>query len=158
GQRRPASDVQFGMFACLPEGSAVASRLSSEPVEVPAGDVRLAGDLALPAEPRGAVVFAHGSGSGRHSPRNRLVAAVFQYAGFAPLLIDLLPADEANVDARTSRLRFDIDLLSGRLVHAVDWLRQGPATLDLAVGLFGASTGAAAALNAAAARPGAVAA
>jgi len=102
------------------------------------------------------VVFAHGSGSSRHSPRNRYVAGVLQQAGLATLLIDLLTAAEEQVDLQTAHLRFDIDLLAARLAGAADWLAAQPATADLGLGLFGASTGAAAALVAAAQRPGAV--
>ncbi|TNY36522.1 dienelactone hydrolase family protein [Thermomonospora catenispora] len=123
---------------------------------VPAGDVRLAGDLVeVPAE-RAVVVFAHGSGSGRHSPRNRRVAEHLNEQGFGTLLFDLLTPEEEEADARTARLRFDIGLLAGRLEEAIRWLRS---TADApAVGVFGASTGAAAALVAAARLPGDVAA
>ena len=124
----------------------------AEPVGVTAAGVTLDGDLALPAGAEGAVAFAHGSGSSRHSPRNRQVAAVLQDAGLATLLFDLLTPDEGEMDARTGELRFDIALLAGRLVGAVDWLRAHPATTALPLGLFGASTGAAAALVAAAER------
>ncbi len=115
--------------------------------------VRLDGDLALPAGARTIVVFAHGSGSSRRSPRNREVAATLGGAGIATLLLDLLTADEGRLDDRTAQLRFDIALLARRLVGAVDWVAAEPATKDLAIGLFGASTGAAAALVAAAERP-----
>jgi putative phosphoribosyl transferase len=127
-------------------------------VVVGAGDVALEGDLALPAAARGIVLFAHGSGSSRHSPRNRYVAGVLQAAGMATLLFDLLTRDEEAVDDITRELRFDIGLLAKRLVHAVDWASGRPELAALAIGLFGASTGAAAALVAAAARPGRVAA
>ena len=116
-------------------------------VLIPAGDVDLAGDLAVPDEAIGVVLFAHGSGSGRHSPRNRAVAEALQRDGLGTLLLDLLPEAE-EVD-----LRFDIDLLAGRLEAALDWLAGQTATQGLPVGLFGASTGAAAALVAAADRP-----
>jgi dienelactone hydrolase len=102
------------------------------------------------------VLFAHGSGSGRHSPRNRYVAGELQRGGLATLLIDLLTADEEAVDLRTSRLRFDIGLLAERLIGATDWLREQPATRALGTGYFGASTGGGAALVAAAQRPDAV--
>ncbi len=114
---------------------------------------RLAGALTIPEGARGMVLFAHGSGSSRHSPRNRYVAEVLHQAGLGTLLMDLLTREEDAVDQYTRQHRFDIDLLSGRLSGAIDWLTQQPATRDLPIGLFGASTGAAAALRAAAARP-----
>lgn len=125
-------------------------------VEVPTGTVRLEGNLVVPPRARGVVLFAHGSGSSRHSPRNRFVAAALQQAGLATLLIDLLTRDEEIVDARTGHLRFDIGLLAGRLVAATDWLTRQPTTAPLRVGYFGASTGGGAALVAAAERPEAV--
>jgi len=99
------------------------------------------------------VVFAHGSGSSRFSPRNRQVAAVFKHAGLATLLMDLLTQHEEQVDAVTAHLRFDIDLLAGRLIHTMEWTRQQPETGTLAIGCFGSSTGGGAALVAAAERP-----
>ena len=120
---------------------------------VPAGRARLRGDLASPPGASGAVVFAHGSGSGRHSPRNRLVAERLRQAGLATLLIDLLTEDEERIDARTGELRFDIGLLAERLDAATSWLAEQDGVGELAVGYFGASTGAAAALVAAARRP-----
>jgi pimeloyl-ACP methyl ester carboxylesterase len=123
------------------------------PVHVPAGPVVLEGDLHLPESPRGVVLFAHGSGSSRHSSRNRYVAELLNQGGLATLLVDLLTADEEALDLRTAHLRFDIALLAGRLVGATDWLAQLPATRRLRIGYFGASTGAAAALVAAAKRP-----
>jgi putative phosphoribosyl transferase len=122
-------------------------------VEVTAAGTGLAGDLAVPEAARGVVLFAHGSGSSRHSPRNRQVAAGLQAAGFATLLMDLLTASEEQEDLRTLALRFDIPLLARRLTAAVDWLGSDPSTEALPVGTFGASTGAAAALIAAADRP-----
>jgi putative phosphoribosyl transferase len=122
-------------------------------VEVPAREVTLAGTLTLPTAARGVVVFAHGSGSGRFSPRNRAVAGVLVDAGLATLLMDLLTADEEAEDMRTAHLRFDIPLLAERVVSAVDWLSSEATIADLPVGCFGASTGAAAALVAAAERP-----
>src|SRR5437879_9461260 len=116
-------------------------------------DATLEGNLMLPAKPAGVVLFAHGSGSSRHSPRNRFVAEQLQKAGFATLLIDLLTADEEAIDQQTRALRFDIGLLANRLVGTIDWLAHEPSTAALAVGCFGASTGAAAALVAAADRP-----
>ena len=123
------------------------------PVRVRAGQVELEGDLGVPKEARGVVLFAHGSGSGRHSPRNRYVARALEEAGLATLLIDLLTPDEEAVDLRGGRLRFDIGLLAGRLAAATDWLAENPDTGDLRIGYFGASTGAGAALVAAAERP-----
>ena len=125
-------------------------------VQVPAGAVTLDGNLGVPAGARGSVLFAHGSGSSRHSPRNRYVAGVLREARLATLLMDLLTADEEAIDLQTQRLRFDISLLADRLVGATDWLAQNPDTRDLTIGYFGASTGAAAALVAAAERPDAV--
>jgi putative phosphoribosyl transferase len=124
------------------------------PVRIPdhAGKA-VPGDLALPANAYGLVVFAHGSGSGRHSPRNRSVAAGLRERGLGTLLLDLLTREEEAVDVRTGRLRFDIDLLAGRLLAAAEWLVDQPATAGLPIGYFGASTGAAAALVAAARRP-----
>jgi len=128
------------------------------PVRIPIGGVLLDGDLVLAAKARGLVLFAHGSGSSRHSPRNRYVAGVLQQAGLATLLMDLLTAEEEMVDLRTAELRFDIPLLARRLVAATDWLLKRPQTRELKIGCFGASTGAAAALIAAAERAQAVAA
>jgi putative phosphoribosyl transferase len=122
-------------------------------VKVDVGQLTLDGNVDVPAEPAGVVVFAHGSGSSRLSPRNRKVAAALQERGLATLLFDLLTADEEAIDRVTGRLRFDVALLSRRLVGAVDWLATQPDVRDLPVGLFGASTGAAAALSAAAQRP-----
>src|SRR5919204_5997170 len=122
-------------------------------VTIPADGVELAGDLTVPDDAVGVVAFAHGSGSGRHSPRNRQVAAGLVDAGLATLLMDLLTEDEEQVDLRTRELRFDIPLLARRMVAAIDWLEHEPATERLPVGCFGASTGAAAALIAAGKRP-----
>ena len=127
-------------------------------VRVPAGTVMLEGVLAVPDGARGVVLFAHGSGSSRKSPRNRFVARALIEGGLATLLVDLLTPEEEAIDARTRQLRFDIALLGERLVGAIDWLAQQPATRGLPVGLFGASTGGGAALVAAAARRDAVAA
>ncbi len=112
--------------------------------------VALEGTLAIPADATGVVLFAHGSGSGRHSPRNRFVAAELRRARLATLLIDLLSGEEEALDARTAVLRFDIGLLARRLVAATDWLGGHEPTRGLPLGYFGASTGAAAALVAAA--------
>ncbi|HLH24385.1 MAG TPA: dienelactone hydrolase family protein [Chloroflexota bacterium] len=122
-------------------------------VGVGAGAVTLEGNLNLPDGAQGIVLFAHGSGSSRHSPRNRYVAAVLQQAGLATLLVDLLTPAEEAVDLRTAHLRFDIELLAERLVGATDWLASQPETQNLRVGYFGASTGGGAALVAAARRP-----
>ncbi|MCA1842293.1 MAG: dienelactone hydrolase family protein, partial [Actinobacteria bacterium] len=116
-------------------------------------DPGLSGDLELPPDAAGVVVFAHGSGSSRHSPRNREVAAALRQAGLGTLLMDLLTPAEEALDARTGELRFDIDLLAGRLVGAVGWLAAEPATKALPVGCYGASTGGGAALVAAAEDP-----
>jgi dienelactone hydrolase len=122
-------------------------------IAVSTGEVELEGTLAVPAGAIGAVLFAHGSGSSRHSPRNRFVAAELQQAALATLLTDLLSAEEEAVDAQTAELRFDIGLLARRLVVAIDWLAGHEATRNLPLGCFGASTGAAAALVSAAERP-----
>lgn len=122
-------------------------------VRVPIGDRDLTGDLTLPVGARGLILFAHGSGSSRFSPRNRFVAHVLQQHGLGTLLMDLLTPEEEAVDDQTGHLRFDIDLLASRLVAIVDWLRRRKDTAGLPIGLFGASTGGGAALVAAAARP-----
>jgi putative phosphoribosyl transferase len=119
-------------------------------VRIPAAGVVLDGDLVVPAGAAGVVVFAHGSGSSRHSPRNRMVAARLQAAGYATLLMDLLTPEEDELDSRTRKFRFDIPRLASRLTGAVRWLRDRPDAGQLPVALFGASTGAAAALVAAA--------
>jgi len=122
-------------------------------VSVPIGRQHLQGDMGSPLEPHGLVLFAHGSGSSRHSTRNQYVAGVLEQAGFATLLIDLLTEEEERVDTRTAHLRFDIEMLARRLVGIIDWLRGRSQTAPLPIGLFGASTGGGAALVAAAARP-----
>jgi len=122
-------------------------------VRIAVGTASLLGDLASPAKPSGIVVFAHGSGSSRFSTRNQHVALTLQQHGLATLLIDLLTLDEEAIDRETAHLRFDIDLLASRVVAVIDWLRRWPDTSTLPIGLFGASTGGAAALAAAAARP-----
>lgn len=121
-------------------------------VQVPAGSVVLEGNLSIPMNAIGVVLFAHGSGSSRRSPRSRSVAETLQAAGLATLLIDLLTAEEETVDSRTKALRFDIGLLRDRLIAAIDWLTQNSDTHHLRIGCFGASTGAAGALMAAAER------
>jgi putative phosphoribosyl transferase len=130
----------------------VSSDLES-PVQIPAAGVILDGDLITPADAAGVVVFAHGSGSSRHSPRNRMVAARMQEAGYATLLMDLLTAGEDEIDSRTRQFRFDIPRLASRLTGAIRWLSDRPDTAEMPVALFGASTGAAAALIAAAEVP-----
>jgi putative phosphoribosyl transferase len=122
-------------------------------VRLPAGGVELAGDLTLPLDAHGIVVFAHGSGSSRHSPRNRQVAAALQRAGYATLLVDLLTVEEEEIDRQTREFRFDIAALAARLTHAVDWVGAREDTKGLPLAIFGASTGAAAALVTAADRP-----
>jgi dienelactone hydrolase len=122
-------------------------------VRVTTAGVVLEGGLAVPDGARGVVLFAHGSGSSRHSPRNQHVARALREAGLGTLLIDLLTPDEESIDQYTRHLRFDIELLARRLIGATDWLRQDPLTHELGVGYFGASTGAGAALMAAAERP-----
>jgi putative phosphoribosyl transferase len=128
----------------------------SEAVSIPVDHASIPGDLVVPASPRAVVLFAHGSGSSRHSPRNRAVAQALQESGLGTLLLDLLTEQEDQVDAVTAEHRFDIRLLGRRLVAAIDWLNHYPATHSCGVHLFGASTGAAAALVAAAERPGRV--
>jgi pimeloyl-ACP methyl ester carboxylesterase len=122
-------------------------------VQILTAGVVLSGDLVVLRESRGIVVFAHGSGSSRRSPRNRYVAGVLQEGGLSTLLFDLLTEDEERIDLRTRALRFDIPLLASRLVGAIDWMGGRERTRDLPIGVFGASTGAAAALIAAAERP-----
>jgi putative phosphoribosyl transferase len=134
-----------------------APTVTAREVHVPVGNVSLTGDLVLPEGPAGIVIFAHGTGSGRHSPRNRQVATTLNDAGVGTLVVDLLTSEEEAIDRLTSQHRFDIGLLARRVIAAVDWLRDGAAA-SLPIGLFGASTGAAAALVAAAVRPEKVAA
>jgi putative phosphoribosyl transferase len=123
---------------------------------IPAAGVELDAEVVVPRPARGVVLFAHGSGSGRHSPRNTYVAGELQDAGLATVLVDLLTPAEERADAATARLRFDIGLLADRLTALCDWLVDHDVTARLRIGLFGASTGAAAALMTAAARPDAV--
>jgi putative phosphoribosyl transferase len=129
------------------------TRTDTRAVTITTGDAMLAGDLGIRPDARGIVVFAHGSGSSRHSPRNRFVAGALREAGLATLLMDLLTSAEETEDMRTGALRFDIGLLARRLIGATDWLIQQPETHALPIGYFGASTGAGAALVAAAERP-----
>jgi dienelactone hydrolase len=131
----------------------VEDHASERLIQVTIGPVTLEGNMCVPADARGIVLFAHGSGSSRHSPRNRFVAGVLQNGGLATLLIDLLTSDEERIDARTAHLRFDIGLLAGRLTGAAAWLKQQLDTRDLLIGCFGASTGGGAALLMAAQHP-----
>jgi putative phosphoribosyl transferase len=136
--------------------SASAESVTPRPVRLDLVDVALNGDLGLPSDARGLVIFAHGSGSSRHSPRNRAVAEVLQQGRLGTLLLDLLTKQEDRADTATAEFRFDIALLAARLVGAIDWAQALPQTSPLPIGLFGASTGAAAALIAAARRPSVV--
>jgi dienelactone hydrolase len=129
---------------------------ADEDIRVGAGPVTLEGHLTLPRGARGLVLFAHGSGSSRFSPRNQHVASALQRAGLGTVLLDLLTPEEEEEDEVTAQLRFDIPLLAVRLIEATDWLVRRAATRDLAIGYFGASTGAGAALLAAVERPCAV--
>jgi len=134
------------------------SQPTSTPMRFTLGKARLHGDLSVPSDAAGLVVFVHGSGSSRHSPRNQSVARYFNELGLATLLFDLLTADEQAIDEITRQLRFDIPLLSQRLSGVVDQLGNEADLRELRIGLFGASTGAAAALITAASRPADVAA
>ena len=125
----------------------------SDAVQIPDGSARLNADLRVPATCQGLVVFAHGSGSSRFSPRNRQVADSLESAGFATLLLDLLTREEEAVDIYTTQFRFDIELLGRRVIAAADWITGRDDLRRLPLGYFGASTGAAAALIAAAERP-----
>lgn len=127
-------------------------------ISITAGDINLIGTLGVPRDAEEIILFAHGSGSSRLSPRNRYVARTLRDAGLGTLLLDLLSPAEEQIDEVTRHLRFDIDMLASRLVAAIDWLEREPETSDLEVGLFGASTGGGAALVAAAERSSRVAA
>jgi dienelactone hydrolase len=130
------------------------ARATTRPhVEIAADGAVIRGDLDVPQGARAVVVFAHGSGSGRHSPRNQMVARALQQRGLGTLLVDLLTAEEEDAERLTRHLRFDIELLAGRLTAADSWLAGETDTTRLAIGYFGASTGAGAALVAAAKRP-----
>lgn len=118
-------------------------------VRIPVGPIYLEGNLDIPEDARGIVIFVHGSGSSRHSPRNKYVAEALQKEGLGTLLFDLLTIEEERIDMVTRHLRFDIDLLSKRLIDVTGWLLSRPDTQGLNMGYFGASTGAAAALIAA---------
>ena len=136
--------------------SSTLPEITTHPVRINTGAALLDGNLTVPEEASGVVLFAHGSGSGRHSPRNRYVADRLVDAGFATLLLDLLTEGEEALDRSTAQLRFNIGLLADRLVGATDWLAHQELTAKLAVGYFGASTGAGAALAAATKHPGRV--
>jgi dienelactone hydrolase len=136
----------------------MAKKIQEVPVRLDMGQVTLEGNLSVPDGARGVVLFAHGSGSSRRSPRNRFVAQQLASANLATLLIDLLTEEEERAEMSTRRLRFDIDLLAERLVGATDWLAADTRTATVPVGYFGASTGGGAALVAAAERPKRVAA
>jgi len=133
--------------------SNVGQAIEHLPVTVRLNSVQLDGYLSIPTAATGVVVFAHGSGSSRHSPRNRYVADILNEAGLATLLIDLLNADEQEADLQTGQLRFDIGFLATRLIAITQWLREQPQVAGLKIGYFGASTGAGAALVAAAELP-----
>ena len=122
------------------------TEMQANEVIIPAGAVRLEGGLVIPAEAKGVVLFAHGSGSSRHSPRNQFVARVLNEAGIGTLLFDLLTAEEEEQEAYTRHLRFNITLLSNRLVEVTNWVAGQEAARGLSIGYFGSSTGAAAAL------------
>jgi dienelactone hydrolase len=128
----------------------------TRPVQIRAGAALIDGDLAIPERAVGLVVFAHGSGSSRFSKRNRIVAQALEEGGFATLLMDLLTREEESIDLRTREYRFDIDLLGHRVVAAIDWVNGESGVSVLPIACFGASTGAAAALVAAAERPDSV--
>jgi len=138
--------------------SAQQAPMAPRELRVTLAEVELEGTLSGPGSPRGLVVFAHGSGSSRFSPRNNHVAAILHHFGLATLLFDLLTPEEESLDEQTAELRFDIRLLTGRLVGVIDWALDAGPTSGLPIGLFGSSTGAAAALEAAAQRPNQVAA
>lgn len=125
----------------------------NQPVEIPSDTIFIYGDLIIPQQTKGVVLFAHGSGSSRFSPRNQFVARELNSAGYATLLIDLLTREEEALDEVTGQFRFDIRLLTARLIQATHWLKSKPETQSLPLGYFGASTGAAAALSAAAQLP-----
>ena len=133
------------------------ARVDTYGIRIPAGGKTwLNADITTPPDARGVVLFAHGSGSSRHSPRNRYVATELNGNQLATVLVDLLTEEEERIDDRTGTLRFDIPLLTGRLVQLIDWVHEYDLVATLPIGLFGASTGAAAALDAAASRPGLV--
>jgi putative phosphoribosyl transferase len=149
-RHRSAGNLSCGLVAM----DTLAPGIDHRPLRIPAGWVTIDADLNLPTDTRGIVLFAHGSGSSRFSPRNRFVARKLGEAGLATVLADLLTSEEEEIDERTRHLRFDIELLAQRLVAATDWLGQQASGLSgLPIGYFGASTGAGAALVAASQRP-----
>lgn len=127
--------------------------VSGQEIAIPINNISLMGTLSIPEGAQAIVVFAHGSGSSRFSPRNRYVAGVLQEAGLATLLFDLLTEEEERIDLMTAEYRFDIGLLADRLVLVTDWITKSGLNINLMLGYFGASTGAAGALIAAANRP-----
>ena len=131
----------------------MAPLVQAQIVRIPAGRITLNADLVVPADARGIILFAHGSGSSRHSHRNQFVSRTLQQSDFATLLMDLLTAEEEHLDNRTREHRFDINMLADRLTAAVKWTAEQGILKNLPIGLFGASTGAAAALVAAARQP-----
>lgn len=160
GERGAAGYEDHGSSALSYEGGQVLGAYSSDvsnpqtlPVQIVAGEAVLKGDLSVPADARSIVLFAHGSGSSRHSPRNQHVASVLQQGAIATLLLDLLTADEEASDFGTAEFRFDTELLARRLLHASHWITQQHRLEDFAIGYFSASTGAAAALIAASKLP-----
>src|SRR5260370_19093739 len=153
GDRRSARNLPVcGVSMKRTIGEGTEERL----VHISIDRITLEGNLTLPEGAAGLVLFAHGSGSSRHSPRNRHVAEILNQSKLATLLVDLLTPEEEAIDIHTAQLRFDIGLLAERLVGATDWLLEYPDTRNLRIGYFGASTGATAALLAAAERPEAV--
>jgi len=130
-----------------------AEELAENAVVILAGNARLEGSLVVPQDVHSIILFVHGSGSSRHSLRNRYVAGALQEGGLATLLFDLLSEEEESIDIQTTHLRFDVAFLAERLLHAIDWVRQNDATSRLKIGLFGSSTGAGAALLGAAMKP-----
>lgn len=137
--------------------STLATQLETTAIRIPIGGGKwLDADIATPPDAKGIVLFAHGSGSGRHSSRNRYVASELNFLHIGTVLADLLTPEEERVDDRTAELRFDIPMLTRRVEHLVDWARTYNLIATLPIGIFGASTGAAAALDAAASRPGIV--
>jgi putative phosphoribosyl transferase len=153
-QQNESEDTNLGKEVVMNRTSGQSSE--ERLVQIFIDSVTLEGNLGIPEGAEGIVLFAHGSGSSRFSPRNRFVAKVLREGGLATLLMDLLTSEEEEVDRLTRHLRFDIELLAKRLVGATDWLLQHPDTQGLHIGHFGSSTGAAAALIAATRRPGVV--
>jgi putative phosphoribosyl transferase len=142
--RRAAIDHEGSMKHAAEE-----DKSGEELVRIPAGTGNIEGSMVMPSKVEGIVVFAHGSGSSRFSPRNQYVAKILNEAGIATLLIDLLTKEEEEIDMQTRKLRFDTELLAERLIGATEWIKKNPSTKRLSLGYFGASTGAAAALIAA---------